>query len=155
MANEALWRKPCHCDAEESCCVRAVFDEKACVSGGLWKFLAFGSLFCIEVLLDVPQKVKVWTVFFQNTYCRHITRNHWARICRNRISEVALANTAEDVVTLPRLHRCCHCAEARQRERQVDTKVREQWGPWCSGTPIPPRLLTQFLVSVRRSVSSG
>ena len=52
--------------------------EAAAVPGGLWKFLAFGSVFCTESLVGCSSQSQS-AVFFKNTYCRHITGNHSAR----------------------------------------------------------------------------
>ena len=59
--------------------------EAAAVPGGLWKFLAFGSVFCRESLVGCSSKSQSGTVF-QNTYAGTLQENHSARICRNRIS---------------------------------------------------------------------
>ena len=55
-----------------------------------------------KVLLDVAQEVKVWTFFFRTNYCRHITGNHSARICR-RLTGASSAQSIHEFVPVQKV----------------------------------------------------
>ena len=63
-----------------------------------------------KVFLDVAQEVKAWTFFsgiiiagfFRNNYCRPITGNHSARICR-RLTGVSSAQSIHEFVPVQKV----------------------------------------------------